>query len=209
MERSPPGSSVPGILQARILEWVAISFFRGSSWPRDQTRVSCIGRKILYCWATRGARMKLVKKTLLKASWRFLHHSLPCVSGHSLWSPLACLCHWLPSLVWRDPCWEMPLKADSQLGLGAVKWGEVMELTSLMPFSWSTTSTCVIWLPLDPTPSSFPELTLPTLAPKDSSRYHCLLSQPLHVPFNFQKHPSHLSSPDCCSSSISPPGDYS
>ena len=34
---SPPGSSVHGILQARILEWVAISSFRGSSWPRDQT----------------------------------------------------------------------------------------------------------------------------------------------------------------------------
>ena len=38
----PPGSSVHGILRARILEWVAISFSRGSSRPRDQTRVSCI-----------------------------------------------------------------------------------------------------------------------------------------------------------------------
>jgi len=39
---SPPGSSVHGILQARILEWVAIPFSRGSSRPRDQTPVSCI-----------------------------------------------------------------------------------------------------------------------------------------------------------------------
>ena len=39
---SPPGSSVHGILQARILEWVAISFSRGSSRPRDQTQVSYI-----------------------------------------------------------------------------------------------------------------------------------------------------------------------
>ena len=49
-----PGSSVHAILQARILEWVAISSSRGSSWPRDRTRVSCIsfiGRWILYCWA--------------------------------------------------------------------------------------------------------------------------------------------------------------
>ena len=38
---SPPGSSVRGILQARILEWVAISSFRESSQPRDQTQVSC------------------------------------------------------------------------------------------------------------------------------------------------------------------------
>ena len=39
---SPPGSSVRGILQARILEWVAISFSRGSSQLRDQTQVFCI-----------------------------------------------------------------------------------------------------------------------------------------------------------------------
>ena len=39
---SPQGSSVRGILQARILEWVAISFSRGSSQPRDQTQVSHI-----------------------------------------------------------------------------------------------------------------------------------------------------------------------
>ena len=42
-DSSPPGSSVHGILQARIQEWVTISFSRGSSWPRDQTRVSRIG----------------------------------------------------------------------------------------------------------------------------------------------------------------------
>ena len=45
---SPPGSSVHGILQARILEWVAISFSRGSSRPRDGTSVSCLDRQILY-----------------------------------------------------------------------------------------------------------------------------------------------------------------
>ena len=39
---SPPGSSVRGIFQAIILEWVAISFSRGSSWPKDQTWVSCV-----------------------------------------------------------------------------------------------------------------------------------------------------------------------
>ena len=42
---SPPGSSVHGILQARILEWVAIPVSRGSSRPRDQTQVSCIAGK--------------------------------------------------------------------------------------------------------------------------------------------------------------------
>ena len=42
MDCSPPGSSVHGILQARILEWVAIPFSRGSSQPRDRTPVSYI-----------------------------------------------------------------------------------------------------------------------------------------------------------------------
>ena len=51
MDCSPPVSSVHGILQARVLEWVAISFSRGSSWSRDRTRVSwisCIGRWIFF-----------------------------------------------------------------------------------------------------------------------------------------------------------------
>ena len=51
MDYSPPGSSVHGILQTRILEWVAMLSSRGSSTPRDQTWVSyvtCIGRRVLY-----------------------------------------------------------------------------------------------------------------------------------------------------------------
>ena len=52
MDCSPPGSAVHGILQARILELVVISSFRGSSQPRDWTCVSCIGRQILYHWTT-------------------------------------------------------------------------------------------------------------------------------------------------------------
>ena len=44
---SPTGSSVPGILQARVLEWVAISFSRGSSPLRDQTLVCCIAGRFL------------------------------------------------------------------------------------------------------------------------------------------------------------------
>ena len=49
---SPPGSSVYGISRARILEQVAISFSRGSSRPGDLTPISCIGRWVLYHWAT-------------------------------------------------------------------------------------------------------------------------------------------------------------
>ena len=56
MDCSPPNSSVHGISQVRILEWVAISFSRGSSQPRDWPCISCIGRRILYRWATREAQ---------------------------------------------------------------------------------------------------------------------------------------------------------
>ena len=55
MDYSPPGPFVHGFFQARILEWVAISSSRGSSWARDRTCVSCMGRWILYHWATRKA----------------------------------------------------------------------------------------------------------------------------------------------------------
>ena len=58
MNCSPPGSSVLGIFQARILEWVAISFSRRSSRPRDQNFISCTGvftRWILYHWCHLGS----------------------------------------------------------------------------------------------------------------------------------------------------------
>ena len=48
MDCSPPGSSVHGILQARILEWVTIPFSRGSSWPRYRTWVSYIAGRFFY-----------------------------------------------------------------------------------------------------------------------------------------------------------------
>ena len=51
MDSSPPGFCVHGILQARILKWVVMPLCRGSSQPRDGTRISylsCIGRQVLY-----------------------------------------------------------------------------------------------------------------------------------------------------------------
>ena len=52
MDCSLPGSSIRGILHARVLEWVAISFSRRSSQPRDQTQVSCIAGRRFTIWAT-------------------------------------------------------------------------------------------------------------------------------------------------------------
>ena len=61
MDRSRPGSSVHGILQARILEWVAIPFSRGSSQPRGQTRVSCIAGGFFTTWATEKTKREYTK----------------------------------------------------------------------------------------------------------------------------------------------------
>ena len=55
MDCSPPSSSVCEIFQARILEWVSISFSRESSQPRDQTQVSCTAGRFFTNWATREA----------------------------------------------------------------------------------------------------------------------------------------------------------
>ena len=73
MDHSPRGSPVHGILQARKLEWVAIPFSRGSSWPRDWTSISfgfCIGRQVLYIRATWKAPFQtyLSSKNLLISS---------------------------------------------------------------------------------------------------------------------------------------------
>ena len=66
MDCSPPGSFVHGILQAGILEWVAIPFSRGSSWPRDQTWVSCFADRFFTVWATTWEALKSNNKMLLK-----------------------------------------------------------------------------------------------------------------------------------------------
>ena len=58
MDCSPLGSSVYGILQARILEWVAVPFSRGSSWPSDRSWVSCITGRFFTIWATEKSHRK-------------------------------------------------------------------------------------------------------------------------------------------------------
>ena len=62
MDHSLPVSSAHGILQAKLLEWVAIPFFRGFSWPRDRTQVSC-RQEILYHWATGEAHIYCLQET--------------------------------------------------------------------------------------------------------------------------------------------------
>ena len=74
MDCSLSGSSVH-VLQARILEWIAISFSRDSSQPMDQTQVSCIAGRFFTIWATREAQSRFNCKSrfkisiLIKNSW--------------------------------------------------------------------------------------------------------------------------------------------
>ena len=64
----PPGSSVHGASQVRILEWVAISFSRASSWPRDQTQISCIAGRLFTTWANQGS--PIISTLMLLLIWQ-------------------------------------------------------------------------------------------------------------------------------------------
>ena len=77
---NPPGSSVHRISHARILEWAVIPFSRGSSWPKDWTHVSCIGRLILYHWVTWEAPCVLKN---INCTYRVHRHAY--TSLHTAW----------------------------------------------------------------------------------------------------------------------------
>ena len=72
MDSSPPDSSVHGILQARILEWVAIYFSRGSSWPWDWTLVSYIAGWLFTIWTTRGSLICWSPNPQCDCIWRWV-----------------------------------------------------------------------------------------------------------------------------------------
>ena len=78
---SPPGSSVHGILLARILECVAISFSRESSQTKDWTQVSCIGKQILYHWAISSVQFSSVSQSC-PTLWNPMDCSMPALPVH-------------------------------------------------------------------------------------------------------------------------------
>ena len=81
---SSPGSCVYGILQARILQWVAIPLSRASSWPRNQTWVSRIAGRFFTIWATMEAPFSAKIPTLL-FFFCYLRFTFP-LKGLSIWS---------------------------------------------------------------------------------------------------------------------------
>ena len=88
---SLPGSSIHGILQARILEWVAFPFSRGSSQAKDWTQVSWIAGRSFTVWATREAPHLINEERILKFHHRHLqpliNHQIQTVGGTD------CRCH--------------------------------------------------------------------------------------------------------------------
>ena len=66
MDCSLLGSPVHGILQARILAWIAVPFSRKSSWPRDGTQVSCITGRVFTLWATRHQTKRSLERLLVR-----------------------------------------------------------------------------------------------------------------------------------------------
>ena len=102
MDCSPPGFFAHGIFQVRILEWIAISYFRGSSQPRDQTGISCISSLaggFFTVHTTLPPILVLIQLAVTKASshvswsmatrlcpigaWSTMGHRVPCTIQHS------------------------------------------------------------------------------------------------------------------------------
>ena len=74
MDCSPPGSSIHGIFQARVLEWAAISFSRGSSQPRDRTQVSCIADRHLTVDPPGNQCQIFIEGLVLKLNLQYFGH---------------------------------------------------------------------------------------------------------------------------------------
>ena len=97
---SPPGSSVHGISQARILEWVAIPFSSGTSLPRGQTPVSCL----ISCIAGEFFTTGTTREELLKIIWIYSEESLQNTEILSA-IPYEMATH-SSILAWRQRAWQ-------------------------------------------------------------------------------------------------------
>ena len=116
MDCSLPGSSLHGTLQARILEWVAISFSRRSSPSRDWTWVSCIAGRLFTVWATREAttllKLNYFLRTVLASLVAQLVKNLPAMQEIQVWF-----------LGWEDPL-EKEMATHSSILAWRIPWTE-------------------------------------------------------------------------------------
>ena len=124
VDYSLSGSSVLGIFQARISEWIALSSCRGSSRPRDQTRVSCVSctaEGLFTRWAIREARDS--EMSVSPIFFLLLIFILCCTVFHlQCWVCFRCIAQWCSVLyIYMEP-WSSGAKAQSAL---------VMELSGM------------------------------------------------------------------------------
>ena len=139
MDCSLPGSYVHGIFQAIVLEWIAISFSRGSSWPKDRTQVSCIVDRRLTVWATREEflTVKVMEKS------KHLYHPIGTAFQGNKIAPVDEKLHFIQCKYKRnDRIWKALLgdllSKDDQLVLNKwvdSRWGAGY---SMEPSSWDT-----------------------------------------------------------------------
>ena len=133
IDSSPPGSSVHGIPQARILEGIAIPFSRGSSQPRNQTWVSCIAGRFCTIWATRKTQ-KILEWVAMLSSWGssrardwtcvsyiYLHWQAGSLPLAPPGKPQSCMkwkskCHLLSRVQLLATPWTVTCQASQSLG---------------------------------------------------------------------------------------------
>ena len=148
MDRSPPGSSVHGILQARRLEWVTMPSSREYSWPRDQTQVFCIAGGFFTIWVSREALKNMIanfkqQDLRLAPSW--------CLLSISNWDEI--LSHCFHTLFWASYFSTLSFHCEfrSSSGLFFLKENKKSLLASChqdgvpaLPGAWQD-GLCLLW----------------------------------------------------------------
>ena len=110
MDCSPPGSSVHGILQVRILKWVAISFSRGSSQPRDQTQVFCTAGRLFTIWATREYDSAI---SLL----RIYTKTAKTLTQKGTFTPVFTAALFTIAMIWEQPNYHQWINQEGKCGI--------------------------------------------------------------------------------------------
>ena len=127
MDCSSPGSSVHGILQARILEWGAIPFSRGPSWPRDQTQVSCIAGRFFTVSATRETCLFILLR-LIFCYAIFINHklnhapSLQVSVKFSSWNKNSLEKMWIRSNIYDKVLWFWSCSSSRWVNNAKMRW---------------------------------------------------------------------------------------
>ena len=145
MDFIPPASSVHGISQARILEWVAISFSRESSQLRNGNCVSCIGRQILYHWVTREALNNINHYII---TWCYVIKLLYTMHNNLLYTIYLNQSESVSHSVVSNSLWPhgLSLPGSSVQGISQTRIREWVAISPSGEFSWPRDQTYISWI---------------------------------------------------------------